>query len=326
MPKAVRYALSRLAPWLVTGLAMVVLAGCGGGSRGTGGSASGTAGSTAVPGAGRPQVTIGDKNFTEQFVLGELYYHALKAQGFPVLLNQNIGPTEVTIRALETGRLGLYPEYIDTWDRAVAGDPSGFRSRVAAYDAGQRWARDHGLELLIPTPFGDTSGVAVTWGYAVHHGLASLGDLQKVAGSLTLGGPPQFRQSAMGLPAIERAYGVIPAVFEPLAIGAQYRALDRGTVQAAAVQSTDGPLITGHYALLGDPEHVFGWGNVVPVVPRQVLAAEGPAFAATINKVSALLSTAAIRQLNAAVDVSGETPEKVAKRFLIAHGLASPSS
>jgi osmoprotectant transport system substrate-binding protein len=92
-------------------------------------------------------------------------------------------------------------------------------------------------------------------------------------------------------------------------------------VQAADVNTTDGQLITGNYALLGDPLHVFGWGNVVPVVPIRVLQAEGPAFAATINKVTALLSTAVMRQLNAAVDVSGETPTVVAQQFLIAHGL-----
>ena len=35
-----------------------------------------------LPGTGRPAVTIGDKNYPEQFVLGQLYLKALKAQGF----------------------------------------------------------------------------------------------------------------------------------------------------------------------------------------------------------------------------------------------------
>jgi osmoprotectant transport system substrate-binding protein len=165
----------------------------------------------------------------------------------------------------------------------------------------------------------------VTFNYAVHNDLETIGDLTKVAPSLTLGGPPQFQQSASGLPALEQAYGLTPATFQPLAIGAQYQALDQGTVQAAEVDTTDGQLITGNYALLGDPMHVFGWGNAVPVVPLKVLQAEGPAFAATINKVSALLSTAVMRQLNAAVDVSGETPAVVAQQFLIAHGLVPPA-
>jgi osmoprotectant transport system substrate-binding protein len=323
MPKLRRTALFRLVPCLAGGLATVVLGGCGAGSRLATAATTTTVATqtTALPGTGKPQVTIGDKNFTEQFVLGELYYQALKAQGFPVLLNQNIGPTEVTIKALQTGRLSLYPEYIDIWDSSVAGFKDGFGSPAAAYRAGRRWARRYGFDLLRPTPFGDINAIAVTFNYAVHNGLETIGDLTKVASSLTLGGPPQFQQSATGLPALEQAYGFAPATFQPLSIGAQYQALDQGTVQAADVDTTDGQLITGNYALLGDPLHVFGWGNVVPVVPIRVLQAEGPAFAATINKVSALLSTAVIRQLNAAVDVSGETPAVVAQQFLIAHGL-----
>src|ERR1700736_5428613 len=63
-----------------------------------------------LPGTGKPGGRIGDKNFTEQFVLGSLYQQALKAQGFTVDLNRNIGPTEVTIQALQSGRLDMYPE------------------------------------------------------------------------------------------------------------------------------------------------------------------------------------------------------------------------
>ncbi len=309
--------------YLAGAIACVAVSGCGSGSPSATAATppTSTTQTTALPGTGKPQVTIGDKNFTEQFVLGELYYEALKAQGFPVLLNQNIGPTEVTIQALQTGRLSLYPEYIDTWNTSVAGFKRSFLSRGAAYRAGRRWARRYGFDLLHPTPFGDTEAIAVSFNYAVHNGLETIGDLTKVASTLALGGPPQFQQAPGGLPALEQAYALTPATFQPLAIGTQYQALDQGKVQAADVNTTDGQLITGNYALLGDPDHVFGWGNVVPVVPLTVLRAEGPAFAATINKVSALLSTPVIRQLNAAVDVSGETPQVVAQQFLIAHGL-----
>jgi osmoprotectant transport system substrate-binding protein len=316
---------ARLLACAGTCLALTGLVACGGGARSGTGAATTTPTTTTtpthLPGTGRPQVTIGDKNFTEQFVLGELYYQALQAEGFSVLLNRNIGPTEVTLQDLQSGRVALYPEYIDTWNTAVAGYRHGFGSAQSAYRAGQRWARAHGFRLLDPTPFGDTDAIAVTFNYAVQKTLTSIGDLTKVATSLTLGGPLQFQQSDDGLPALERVYDVIPAAFKPLAIGDQYQALDQGTVQAADVNTTDGQLITGNYALLSDPRHVFGWGNVVPVVPESVLKAEGPAFAATVNRVSALLTTPVMRQLNAAVDVSGEDPKVVAQQFLAAHDL-----
>jgi osmoprotectant transport system substrate-binding protein len=274
-----------------------------------------------LPGTGRPAVTIGDKNFTEQFILGELYYLALKAQGYAVTLNRNIGPTEVTMQALRTGSLEMYPEYLDVWNTTIAGDHHRYRTRLAAFEAAERYALAHGFRLLNPTPFSDTSALAVGFNYSVQHSVVSITDLRRVADSLTLGAPPQFASAPDGLPAIRQAYGVQPAAFRPLDVGAQYQALDAGSVQVADVDTTDGQLITGNYTLLADPRRVFGYGNVIPVVPLRVLAVEGPQFAATLNRVSALLTIGTIRQLNAAVDVDNEDPASVAQQFLEAHGL-----
>jgi osmoprotectant transport system substrate-binding protein len=278
----------------------------------------------ALPGTNRPPVTIGDKNFTEQFVLGELYYLALKAQGYSVSITRNIGPIEVSLQALNTGSLSMYPEYVRTWDAQVAGDRRHFHSMLSAYRAGQRYAFAHGLQLLNPSPFSDTGALAVQFNYGLAHGLSTISDLRKVDSRITLGAPPQFQTDAGGLPAIKRAYDVTPAVFKPLDVGSQYQALDSGSVQVADVNTTDGQLITGNYTLLGDPHHIFGWGNVAPVVPIRVLEAEGPQFAATINRVTALLTVPAIRELNAAVDVDNQDPAAVASQFLLAHGLIAP--
>ncbi len=276
---------------------------------------------TALPGTGKPTVTIGDKNFTEQFLLGQLYRQALEANGFTVNLNPNIGPTEVTLQALGSGRLDMYPEYLSTWNQTVAGYHRGFRSEYTAYQAAQRYALAHGMELLDPTPFSDTNAIAVGFNYGADNNLNTIADLRKVAPSMTMGAPPQFQQDPHGLPAIEQVYGFIPAGFKPLDVGEQYQALDQGAVQAADISTTDGELISGNYTVLKDPKNVFGWGNVVPVMSAKVVDAEGPAFVSTINKVSALLSTDVIRQLNAAVDISHQNPSKVAKEFLLAHGL-----
>jgi osmoprotectant transport system substrate-binding protein len=319
----------RLRAWL-TSFAVAVcalgLVACGGRSSTTTVTTTVAAKTTPLPGTGRPTIAIGDKNFTEQFILGELYYLALKAQGYTVTLTRNIGPTEVTMRALTAGTLSMYPEYLSTWNTTIAGDRRDFHSLHSAYRVGLRWAEAHGFEILHPTPFSDTAALAVSFNYAVAHNLVSIGDLRKLDRALVMGGPLQFQTEPTGLPAITKAYEVAPASFKSLDIGAQYQALDQGTVEVADVNTTDGQLITHNYTLLSDPLKVFGYGNVVPVVPLKVIQAEGPQFVETVNAVSGLLTLGVIRQLNAAVDVDNEDPTTVATQFLQEHGLLPASA
>lgn len=285
-----------------------------------------TTGTTILPGTGRPPITIGDKNYTEQFLLGELYKQALTAEGFSVQLNQNIGPTDVTLQAMKTGTLAMYPEYLNLFNSQVAKQTAPFRTRQGAYRAAQRYANAHGLELLDMTPFSDTGAIGVTIGYAQANHLNSLGDLSRVQSSLTLGAPPESSPGGPALSELERIYGFTPHAVTPVPVGSQYSALDAGSVQAAEVQTTDGQLDSGDYTLLADPANVFGWGNAVPVVTSSTIESEGPAFAATINRVSSLLTTGVMRKLNQAVDVAGQNPATVAQQFLETHGLIPPSS
>jgi osmoprotectant transport system substrate-binding protein len=60
---------------------------------------------------------------------------------------------------------------------------------------------------------------------------------------------------------------------------------------------------------------------VVPVVQSKLLAKEGPAFAATLNKVDALLTFNAMQQMNKAVSIDQDQPATVAATFLNANGV-----
>jgi osmoprotectant transport system substrate-binding protein len=323
-------------------LSALALGGCGGGGR-TGSSATSrsqtggrsptasastttTSTSAALPGTGRPAVTIGDKNYSEQFVLGQLWLQALTAQGYKVSLNENIGPPGVVREALKNGSLAMYPEYLDVFDQTVAGYRRGFHTRRSAYAAAQLYAQRNGLQLLAPTPFSDTSGVAVTLTYATTHHLRDLRDLDRLNGAFTIGGAAGFQASQPGLPTLASVYGVTPHAFHAIAVGSQYGELDSDTIQAAFVNTTDGELASGDYRVLGDPRHVFGFGNVVPVVSAAVLAKEGPAFAATIERVDRTLTLSTIRLLDDAADATGANPATIATAYLQTHGLLPPSS
>src|SRR3954453_21516971 len=136
---------------------LIALAGCGGGGDG-GGSAS-TKQTTTTPAA--PQITIGTKNFPEQFILGDLYKQALEANGFRVRLKSDIGASEIVDRALTGGSLDMYPEYIGVALSELAGKRERPKSAQAAYRDAKAFEESRGFTLLKMTPFSDQNALAV---------------------------------------------------------------------------------------------------------------------------------------------------------------------
>jgi osmoprotectant transport system substrate-binding protein len=311
--------LALLAAVAATGL---VAAGCGGGDDGgssSGGGSSSTGASSAQPGKGKPPVTIGDKNFTEEFILGELYAQALRAKGFTVTLKGNIGSSEIVDKALRAGRIDMYPDYVGTIVSVLAGtDPPA--SQQATYAAAKKYEEANGSTLLDMTPFFDTNAVGVMPEYAQKNGLKTIDDLKKV-GSFTYADTPENLHRLQGVKGLREVYGLTDLKFKPLAIGLQYPALKRGDVDTADVFSTDAQLTRTKLVLLEDTKHIFGFQNVAPVARRKVLQEQGPAFAQTINAVSAKLTAEAMRSMNAAVDIDKRAPKDVAKQFLEANQL-----
>jgi glycine betaine/choline ABC-type transport system substrate-binding protein len=107
----------------------------------------------------------------------------------------------------------------------------------------------------------------------------------------------------------------------PLAIGAQYEALDSGRVDVAAVFTTAGQLAQKRYVLLEDPANVFATQHVAPVISRTALRRYGPRLSAAIDDVSRRLTAPVMRRMNASVDLDGRTAAAVADAFLRAQRL-----
>lgn len=307
---------------LIVAALSIALAACGSSKKSSSSSSTSTpAPAVSGPGVGKPAVTLGDKNFSEENILGALYAQALQAKGYTVTLKDNVGSSELIYKALTAGQIDMYPEYTGVLLSAIAGQTRNPTSATAAYSQAQAFVEKHGLTLLKQTPFYDSNVLAAQPSYASQHGLKSIGDLKPLGKGVKLGAPPEFAARFEGLPGIKKEYGVNPT-FVPIAIELSYKALEGGQVNVQNVFTTDGQLLGGKFTLLADPKHVFGFQNVAPVVRRSVVAAEGPAFSETLDKVSALLTIKAIQQMNAAVNVAKQTPTSVAHQFLAANGLA----
>jgi osmoprotectant transport system substrate-binding protein len=295
-------------------IALVGLAGCGGDGGGA------TPKKTTTQ-ASAPQITIGTKNFPEQFILGELYRQALEAKGFRVRLKSDIGSSEIVDRALIAGSLDMYPEYIGVALSELAGQTGRPSSRFDAYRRAKKFEGKRGFTLLGMTPFSDQNALAVLPSSAKSHGLRAIGDLARLPGTVVIAAPPEFRSRFEGLVGLRRVYGLTRVRVKQLKIGEQYAALDKRMADTANVFTTDGQLEKGRYVLLRDPRSLFTFQNVAPVIRKDLLR-KYPAVEATIDRVSRKLTTKAMRAMNADVVQRGEAPAAVAGQFLRTAGMA----
>jgi osmoprotectant transport system substrate-binding protein len=307
------------------GLALAACSSSGSGTKAsTGGGSSSAAGSSSVPagqpGKGKPAITMGDKNFAEEYLLGDLYSQALKAKGFSVTLKGNIGSSATIDKALTSGQIDMYPEYTGVIYTELAHLGDRPKSAAVTLQGATTFEGKRGFAVLQPTPFQDADGLATTKAYATAHGLKTIADLSKV-GAFTYAGPPENGTRFQGVVGLKQAYGLSKIQFKPITIGSQYQALDQGKVNSIAIFTTDGQLAGGKYAVLTDTKGIFGFQQVVPVVSKKVLAAEGPAFQQVLNAVSATLSTQAIVAMNKATQIDQQDPAKVAAAFLQANHL-----
>jgi osmoprotectant transport system substrate-binding protein len=273
------------------------------------------------PGAGKPEVTLGTKNFTEQYILGELYAQALRDRGFTVRLKPDIGSSEIIDRALGLGSIDLYPEYIGVIAVELARAKERLTSKRQTYEIARRYERKRGFTLLEATPFSDSLALAVKPAFAERHDLEEVGDLARL-GPFTFGGAPENLTRYQGLVGMRKAYGIDNAKFRVVPLGKQYDVLEEAKADVVNVLTTDGQLARGDYVVLEDTKGIFGFQNLAPVVSDKVLREQGPAFAETLNAVSAKLTNEAMQRMNAAVDIDGRPPADVAREFLRSQDLA----
>ncbi|MET0614869.1 MAG: glycine betaine ABC transporter substrate-binding protein [Thermoleophilaceae bacterium] len=306
---------------LLAVLAVFGLAACGGDddSSSSGDQTSTSASSSDQPGKGKPAVTLGTKDFTEEFVLGELYKQALEAKGYKVNLKKNIGSTEIIDKALTSGQIDGYPEYLGVSVAVVAGKDIIPKSDQETYDLAKTFYEGRGQTISQQTPFFDVDAIATTKDFATKNGLKTVADLKKLP-SFTVGARPEFKSRYQGLKGMQKVYGLNNAKFKQLALGIQYQALDSGDVDSANVFSTDAQLASGKYKVLEDPKGIFGYQHVAMVMDKKKNDALGPEFFATIDDVSKLLTNDAMISMNKAVAIDKQPEADVAKKFLQANG------
>ena len=276
------------------------------------------------PAGSKLRLNLATKNFTESFIMCELYKQALEREGFTIVVRKNVGGTEVLDEKLRSGEIDAYPEYVGLAASAVAGE------NVTGKTAEQNTqiVRDHyatrGVVLSDETPFENTEVLAVTKAFAEANQLRTIDDLQKLP-TFTLGARPEFEARQQGFAGLQAQYRLTNGKFVPVAVDARFVPLDEGDVDVSNVFSTDPQLASGNYVVLEDTKRLFGFQHVVLLVNEQMLnSLGGDKFMNVVNRVNRELTQASILELNGDVDLDGREPADVARQFLQSRGLVAP--
>jgi glycine betaine/choline ABC-type transport system substrate-binding protein len=310
---------------------------CGGSD--SGGSSAAPAQSTTTPqkpagaiikvnpaNAKRPTITVGSKNFTENLILAEIYAQALKAAGYNVKTQLNIGAEQIALKALKSSRIDAYPEYTGTIvtafcqlkDKNVSRDPD------QVYALAKSCIATQGIAALPRAPFTNSNGFAVTQQKAQElGGIRKLSDLAGKSQSLTISGPSECAQRTDCLLGLQQVYGLKFKKFLSVDISKRHDVIKSGQTDVGEVFTTDGQIKAENEVLLEDDRQLFPPYNGTLLTRLGSGSKYGPDFVGTIQDVQKGLTTPVIQELNSRVDIDKSKVADVATQYLKEAGFLS---
>lgn len=268
------------------------------------------------------EIRISSKNFTEQFLLGNMYEMLLDEAGFDATY-ESLGGTSENHDALLAGEIDIYPEYTGTallthlegsYDPSMSADE--VYNTVAAQYA-DRWD----LELLNSTGFNNTYCLTMTQAMADDLDVTTLSDLSIKAPDLVFGTTQEFPDRADGLVGLQETYGGFNfkevVALDP---GLLYSGIDEGEIDVTTCFGTDGQISAFNLVVLEDDKGFWPPYPVAPVIRAEVLEAN-PEIAGILNQLAPFLDGVTMSGLNWEVAGNAREADEVAREFLTENGL-----
>ena len=268
---------------------------------------------------------IGSKDFTEQFIIAEMYAQILENEGFTVERKLSLGGTPVAQAAIMNSDIDMYPEYTSTGLLTVLKlDP--IQDADEIYQTVKNgYEEQFNLTWLQPAPFNDTQALAMTRETAAQYGITTYSDLAPQAQNLVLGGPGEFLEREDGVKGLQGAYGGFEFKdMKQLGSGSlRYQALLDGEIDVVVAFGTDGAIGGNDLLLLEDDKTFYPIYNVAPLIRMDTLE-KFPQIEEKLNALAPLLTDDIMSGLNWKVDGPDKMePADVARDFLLEHGLIS---
>ena len=266
-------------------------------------------------------ITIATKNFTEQYILGNMIAELISAKTkLHVIKKFNLGPTAIVHNAIVNGEISLYPEYTGTAYLVVLHHHPVLSSKGTYHVVQSEYLKRFKLTWLPPFGFENSQTLAVRNDFAQQHNLATLSDLQSIASRMTVATPAAFLQRPDGMPGLKRVYHLNFRQVFIMQPNLMYAAIKNKDVDSILVFTTDGRIRAYHLKPLADNLHFYPPYYAAIVVRTEILR-KHPEIEKALAPLFGAIDTKTMRRLNYAVDVQHQTPAYVAHHFLRERGL-----
>ncbi|MBI5230566.1 MAG: ABC transporter substrate-binding protein [Coriobacteriales bacterium] len=319
-----RFVIAALAVALV--LAVVVLGGCTqGGTTQTGTTEATETAQTKGP------VTVGSKIDTEGDLLANMIVIALEKNGFKVDNKAQTGTTDVVRKALLNGEIDIYPEYtgsglifFENQDPAVYKDPEKGYETVKKLDLEQ-----NKVVWLTPAKANNTWAVAAKEDFVKSNGLETMSDFAQYVndgGKVKLAGSDEFFTNKDAFPQFQETYAFELKDNQKVVLSGgntaqTEKAVADGTddVNFGMAYGTDGGLAELGLVVLTDDKNAQLVYWPTPIAREEVITAN-PEIETILKPIFDSLDLAKLQELNAKIQVGGESANKVAEDYLKQNG------
>ncbi|KZE45335.1 glycine/betaine ABC transporter substrate-binding protein [Rossellomorea marisflavi] len=275
-------------------------------------------------GVGEKRISVGGKNFTEQYLLSEMTAFLLEEEGFKVKQMNNLGSTVVR-KALENNQVDLMWEYTGTalityMKQDPIADPDKTFEKVKDLDA------KNDIHWMNMSKVNNTYALAMTKEKAEELDIHSISDLGEYINDhpdeLTIASDAEFANRQDGLPGVEKKYGFDFGAqnINQMDIGLTQRALDKGQVDVSVAFETDATIRSYGLVTLEDDKQFFPPYRAAVSVNKDVLK-KYPEIEEITGRLADKLDSEIMRELNYKVDIEGNSVSVVAYEWLVDNGM-----
>ena len=281
--------------------------------------------SCSTVGIGGKQISVGGKNYTEQYLLSEMTAFLLEDAGFDVKQMNNLSSTVVR-KALENKQVDMMWEYTGTalltyMDQDTIADPVKAFNKVKKIDG-----KNNDIHWMNMSNVNNTYALAMKKEQAKELGIQSISDLATYMndhpGELTIATDAEFANRPDGIPGVEKTYGFKfdTNQINQMDIGLTQRALHNGDVDVSVAFETDPTIVEYNLITLKDDKNFFPPYTAAVTINQEVYE-KYPEVKEITAPLAEQLNSDIMRKLNYKVDIEGNSVSVVAHDWLVENGL-----